>query len=142
MGCLLGVDRWLQVGHVVRIRDHTKLDVWRLSCDLVADVYRLTQRLPRSELFGLTSQMRRAAVSIPSNIAEGASRGSQKDFARYLNIAAGSAGELDTQVHIAEMLALLTPGETSLVRDEIARVRRMLVGLIRALATPDEAHRV
>jgi four helix bundle protein len=126
----------------VRIRDHTKLDVWRLSCDLVADVYRLTQRLPRSELFGLTSQMRRAAVSIPSNIAEGASRGSQKDFARYLNIAAGSAGELDTQVHIAEVLGLVTPEEANPVRDGIARVRRMLVGLIRALGTPDETHRV
>ena len=85
-------------------RPHERLDVWQDSMLLVEAIYRLTARLPDSERFGLTSQMRRAAVSIPSNIAEGAARRSTPEYLRFLSIARGSLSELDTQMTIAQRL--------------------------------------
>jgi len=77
-------------------RPHKKLDVWQIAMSLVAEVYRITETLPASERFGLTNQIRRAAVSIPSNIAEGARRNTKKEFINFLYMAQGSLGELDT----------------------------------------------
>ena len=85
-------------------RPHERLQVWRDAMALVEDVYRHTGSFPDSERFGLTSQMRRAAISIPSNIAEGAARRSTADYVRFLSIARGSLSELDTQLQIAERL--------------------------------------
>ena len=81
--------------------DHKDLEVWKKSMDLVESIYTLTQRFPEAEKFGLTSQMRRSAVSIPSNIAEGAARKGDKEFLHFLPIALGSLSELETQYLIA-----------------------------------------
>ena len=85
-------------------RLHKRLDVWQESMTLATGIYKLTESFPRSEIYGLASQMRRAAVSVPSNIAEGAARRSSKEFSQFLNVAGGSLSELDTQVEIAANL--------------------------------------
>ena len=87
---------------------HKRLKVWQKAMQLVVDVYEITQRFPQEEQFGLTSQIRRCAVSIPSNIAEGHGRGSNKELIRFLNIARGSVFELDTQLEIARQVRLLS----------------------------------
>jgi four helix bundle protein len=86
------------------MRPHEKLEVWETSVDLVIDVYRQTETFPKEEKFGLTSQIRRAAVSVPANIAEGAARQSSKEFAHFLSNAQGSASELSTELLIAQRL--------------------------------------
>nr|WP_237754239.1 four helix bundle protein [Geobacter sp. OR-1] len=85
-------------------------------------VYRITESFPKSELYGITSQMRRAAVSIPSNIAEGAARFSAKEFLQFLNIAGGSLSELDTQVEIARQLAFIGSDDLVVVGNQIQTV--------------------
>ena len=90
-------------------RPHQRLDVWRDAMDLVALVYRFTAELPAEERYGLSSQMRRAAVSVPSNIAEGAARRSAPELIRFLSIARGSLAELDTQILLVERLGLAQP---------------------------------
>ena len=87
-----------------RIRDHKDLTIWRKSLDLVVEVYRLTRSFPKEEQYGLVSQLRRAAVSIPSNIAEGHERIHRQDYVRFLSISRGSIAEVETQVLIAERL--------------------------------------
>ena len=82
-------------------RPHKNLDVWKESVALATEIYKITSNFPKSEIYGIVSQMRRAAVSVPSNIAEGAARNSDKEFAQFLNIAGGSLSELDTQVEIS-----------------------------------------
>lgn len=106
--------------------DHKKLDVWKYSMDLVVHVYKITSNFPKSEVYGLTSQMRRCAVSVPSNIAEGAARNSNKEYNRFLAIALGSLSELETQLLIAERLEY-TEGST--VFEELIKVRELLIGL-------------
>jgi four helix bundle protein len=88
-------------------RPHENLEAWRKSMALVTSVYATTRSFPKEELFGLTSQMRRAAVSIPSNIAEGAARSSRREFAQFLNVAKGSLSELETQLLISSELGFL-----------------------------------
>ncbi len=83
---------------------HEDLDVWKLSMDLVEEVYRLTKKFPSEEKFGLTDQLRRAAVSVPSNIAEGAARQSDKDNIRFLHYSLGSITEIETQLIISNRL--------------------------------------
>lgn len=92
-----------------------KMDIWNDSMELVKTIYRICKTFPTDELYGLTSQMQRAAVSVPSNIAEGSGKGSNKDFARFLSISLGSLYELETQVLIAAQLGYY-PMETA---DEI-----------------------
>jgi four helix bundle protein len=83
---------------------HEDLDVWKLSMDLVEDIYKLTYNFPSEEKFGLISQLRRAAVSVPSNIAEGAARKSDKEYIQFLYIALGSLAEIETQLLISKRL--------------------------------------
>ena len=83
---------------------HKDLDVWKLAIDFVVDIYRLTKKFPKDERYGLTSQMRRSAVSIPSNIAEGAARRTDKENIQFLHISLGSISELETQLIIADRL--------------------------------------
>jgi four helix bundle protein len=112
------------------------LKVWQKSIDLAENVYRLTAKFPNSELYGLTSQMRRAAVSIASNIAEGWGRHSRKDYSRYVQMPGGSNDELRTQIVIAERLGFGSPkliAEATTLADEIGR---MLGGLEKFLETP------
>ena len=111
--------------------DYKDLNVWKISIDLVKDIYQLTSKFPSKEKFGLISQIQRAAVSIPSNIAEGANRNSNKEFIQFLFIALGSASEVETQLIIANKL-----GYTHNINDElneITKIRKMLNALIRSL---------
>ena len=89
------------------MRPHHKLEAWSKSVDLVTEVYKETESFPKEERYGLTSQIRRAAVSIPANIAEGAGRFSQKEFAYFLSNSQGSASELETELIIAHRLGFL-----------------------------------
>ncbi|MFK7952161.1 MAG: four helix bundle protein [Ekhidna sp.] len=93
------------------MRNFRELEIWSLGKRLTTEIYQLTSDLPKSEIYGLTSQMRRAAVSIPSNIAEGCSRNSNKEFIRFLEIAIGSSFELETQLIISEELEFLSQNE-------------------------------
>jgi four helix bundle protein len=88
-------------------RGHHKLEAWKRARELVLSVYKLTQTFPREEMFGLAAQMRRAAVSIPSNIAEGAVRAGEREFAQFLNFSRGSLSELETQLLIATDLGYI-----------------------------------
>ena len=109
------------------------LRIWQEAIDLALTVYRMTTSFPKHELYGLTSQMRRAAVSIPSNIAEGKGRGSDRDFGRFLFQARGSLLELQTQVLIAHGLKYLTEEQTTSLTDETDALGRGLNGLIQAV---------
>jgi len=113
------------------MRPHKKLDVWNKAIKLVTKIYKITESYPESEKFGLVSQMRRAAVSIPSNIAEGAARKGTKEFQQFLSIAQGSAAELETQLIISAELGFLK--EDSSIFDELEDISRMLLGLSRSL---------
>jgi four helix bundle protein len=116
------------------MRDNTsgtfELEVWQLSMDLVYDVYDITNTFPQHEIYSLTNQMRRAAVSIPSNIAEGKGKVSDRDLALFLGHARGSLHELHTQVLIAKRLGYLGDARAADVVEKIAPVGRMLNGLI------------
>jgi four helix bundle protein len=106
--------------------NHKDLDLWKKSMDLVETIYKLTQVFPDSEKFGLTSQMRRAAVSIPSNIAEGAARKGDKELIHFLHIALGSLSELETQYLIAIRLAFIKNEET--IEEQMIDVKKLLLG--------------
>jgi len=115
-------------------KGHEKLEVWKSSMSLVKAIYDITARFPVEERYGLSQQMRRAAVSIPSNIAEGAARYGSKEYAHFISIARGSLAELDTQVKIAIMLGFL-PSDNSL--SELSdKVGRLLTGLHRKWKNP------
>ncbi len=89
------------------MRPHHSLDAWKRSIDFVVEVYKMTDTFPKEEKFGLTSQIRRASVSIPANIAEGAARKSDKEFLQFLSIAQGSTSEVETEILIANRLGFL-----------------------------------
>lgn len=110
---------------------HTDLDAWKLSMDLVLDIYLKTKLFPSDEKFGLTNQIRRAAVSIPSNIAEGASRNSNKEFIQFLYVSLGSASELETQFIIALKLNYISQEEYDSISDKIRIVSKLIMGLIK-----------
>jgi four helix bundle protein len=111
--------------------DYKDLEVWQKAIAVVSEIYRLTSSFPESEKFGITNQMRRAAVSIPSNIAEGSARHHVADFIHFLRIADGSAAELETQLIISEKLGFVT--DTEKLAQEIIVIRRMLAALIKSL---------
>lgn len=114
-------------------RSHKDLDVWKEGVALAAHIYEMTEDFPKSEIYGLTSQMRRAAVSIPSNIAEGAARLSHKEFLQFLSIASGSLSELDTQLDIALSIGYLTRGKRSDIDGAVESVASKLAGLARSV---------
>ncbi|MEX5444825.1 four helix bundle protein, partial [Acinetobacter schindleri] len=111
-------------------RPHERLDAWRDSMELVEMIYRLTEVFPDQERYGLTAQLRRAAVSIPSNIAEGAARRSTPDYSRFLSIARGSLSELDTQVQIAARLGYSRSEDDQSVRRQVDLVFAKLTALM------------
>lgn len=114
---------------------HYDLKVWQLAMDLVTDVYAITKLFPDSEKFGLASQMQRAAVSVPSNIAEGAGRESDADFMRFLVIARGSLSELETQVLISQRLGYVD--DVNGLLSKIKEIFMLLKGLIRKVKSSD-----
>jgi four helix bundle protein len=115
------------------MRDHTKLRAFELADEVVVLVYRATAAFPREELFGLTSQIRRAAVSVPSNIVEGCTRDSEAEYLRFLNIAFGSLRELHYQLNLSKRLGFLPNEDSSLLGLKIIETEKVLNGLICAL---------
>ena len=115
---------------------YRNLLVWQRAMDLVTDIYRFTKTFPRDEVFGLASQMRRASVSIPSNIAEGKGRHSSKELLQFLFHARGSLLELQTQVTIAERLSYLDKNEAVRLEENSATVGPLLNGMIRRFRQP------
>lgn len=109
---------------------HKDLDVWKISMDFVVDIYKLTRSFPKDEKYGLTSQLRRAAVSIPSNIAEGAGRKGGKEYIQFLYIALGSLAELDTQLILAERLGY---GDTKKQIEILNTIKSKIINLIKYL---------
>ena len=110
---------------------HYDLDAWKESRKLVSTIYRVTQTFPKEEMFGLTAQMRRASVSIPSNIAEGVARTGSREYAQFLNIARGSLSELETQLFIACDLGYLRSDDPVLAM--LRRVSRLVTALHKAI---------
>ncbi|KAF5082510.1 23S rRNA-intervening sequence protein [anaerobic digester metagenome] len=115
--------------------DHKELDAWKLSVDLSVEVYALTNPFPKEELFGLVHQLRRAAVSVPSNIAEGCARASTKETIHFLYIALGSLAELETQLLISSRLGYVEYSEV--LMGKISKVKQVILGLIRFLKNKD-----
>ncbi len=111
------------------MRDYRSLDVWKRARELVVRVYQLTESFPSEERFGLTSQMRRAAISIPSNIAEGAGRATRPDYTRFLSMAGGSLNELECHLEISSDLGFGDGSESERIRTEVAEVRAMITSL-------------
>ncbi len=112
---------------------HRDLDLWKTSIELVKVVYGVLDGFPRNEEYALSSQIRRAAVSIPSNIAEGCGRGTNKELYRFLDIASGSLAELETQIYIAKELGYIS--DSSEVDDLIVTVQKILVGFKKRIKT-------
>ena len=110
------------------MKNHMDLDVWKLSMDFVEDVYKLSSNFPKEEMYALTSQIRRAAVSIPSNIAEGASRQSSKEFVQFLYISLGSLSETETQLILSHRLRYVENIQSIL--NNAVTIKKMLNGLI------------
>jgi four helix bundle protein len=115
------------------VRTHKDLDVWKKSIEFVTEVYSVTSMFPKSEIYGLSSQIRRAAVSIPSNIAEGATRKHKTEFKQFLYVALSSAAELDTQFIIASNLGFLEKQNLEKIQNELTSICRMIQGLIKSL---------
>ena len=112
------------------MRSHKDLDVWKKSIDLVDKVYSLTRSFPKDEVYCLTNQMRRSAISIPSNISEGAARNSHKEFIQFLYIALGSLSELETQMIIAKKQNYINDIDLQI---EFDNIRKMIIGLIKSV---------
>lgn len=112
---------------------YKELIVWEKSMKIVESIYKLTEALPKAETYGLTSQIRRSAVSIPSNIAEGSMRGTRKDYRSFLVIARGSAAELRTQIEITFRLKYLNQDLYSKIDDEIEQIIKILNTMTRKL---------
>jgi len=113
------------------MRPHERLTLWKRAVDFVVKLYKVTNKFPKEEKFGLTSQIRRAAVSVPANIAEGAGRQSDKEFLHFLSNAQGSASELATELLIAYRLGYISSAEFGDTNNELDDIGRMIVGLAR-----------
>jgi four helix bundle protein len=114
-------------------RSYRDLEVWKLSIDFVKKVYQVTHNFPASENYGLINQIRRAAVSIPSNIAEGQGRNSAKEFKQFLAISLGSLAELETQLIIAKEIEYLTQNGLDALLSPLDRIRKMIKGLSKGI---------
>jgi len=112
------------------MKTHKDLDVWKLSIDFVTDIYKVTSSFPKEDQFGLTNQIRRAAVSVPSNIAEGAARNSDKEYLRFLYISLGSIQEIDTQLLIALNLDFISSSDFDNLIIQLEQIAKMLIRLI------------
>ncbi len=119
------------------MKGHHKLKIWNQSIQLVTKIYKLTESFPNHELYGLTSQIRKSAVSIPSNIAEGAARNSTKEYINFLSIAQGSCSELETQLIIGKNLRyeldVESPDNIETILEELNEISMMITGLKKSL---------
>ncbi len=114
-------------------KPHKRLKIWEAGMELVAMVYKLTQGFPSYEQYGLTGQIRRSAVSIPANIAEGAARQTKKEFMQFLHISQGSLSELDTLIELARGLRYLTQEAWKSIDSQLIQIDKMITGLIKQL---------
>ena len=117
----------------MNLKSYRDLEVWQKSMDLVVECYQITKKFPKSEIYGLTSQLRRAAVSIPANIAEGRERQHTKEFIQHLSIAYGSLAELETHILIGQRLNYLDSTQEKQLLEKTAEIGRMINGLRRSL---------
>lgn len=115
------------------MKTHQDLDVWKKAISLVTDIYKATESFPKVEQYGLTNQIRRSAVSIPSNIAEGAARASSKEFSQFLSIALGSVSELETQLIVSNNLNFIEKFHFEEILNRIVTIRKMIIGLKKTL---------
>ncbi|MBN2275634.1 MAG: four helix bundle protein [Bacteroidales bacterium] len=113
---------------------HKSLIVWQKSISFVITIYNLTKSFPRNEMYGIVSQIRRAAVSIPSNIAEGCARRNTREYIQFLYVSLGSAAEIETHLIISSNLNFIIKGETERLHNELEEILRMLTGLIKSLS--------
>lgn len=114
-------------------KPHKKLDAWKESVTLVTLVYELTRQFPQNEVFGLISQLRRAVISIPGNVAEGAARQTRREFVQFLYIARGSLSEVDTYIEIARKLGYIEKESIFMVDQKLMDVDKIITGLIQAV---------
>ena len=117
----------------MNIQSYRNLKVWQKAMDLVVDCYHMTSQFPKFEVYGLASQLQRAAVSVPANIAEGRSLPYTKEFIRHLSIAYGSLAELETHILLSERLRYLPREQSTMLQDQSAEVARMINGLRKSL---------
>ncbi|AEI15382.1 S23 ribosomal protein [Flexistipes sinusarabici DSM 4947] len=110
-------------------KPHKKLKAWQKSVEFSVKIYEITENFPKSELYGLTNQLRRAAISVPSNIAEGAARNSIKEKAQFYNIARGSISEIDTQIEIASRLGFIDESDKHIMISNLTEIDKLLYGL-------------
>lgn len=110
-----------------------KLKIWKDSIELATEIYNLTNQYPKSEMYGITSQIRRSVVSISSNIAEGAGRQSQKEFVQFLNIAKGSCYELETQLFISKNIKYLSEADFQNLEIKLVKIEKMIYALIKKI---------
>ncbi len=115
------------------MKNFKNLKIWQNGIEMVVEVYQITETFPKEEVYGLTGQIKRSAVSIPSNIAEGAGRGSNKDFNRFLDVALGSSFELETQLIIANKLEFLNDTDFDKLNQQIDEEQKMIIGLQKSL---------
>ena len=120
--------------NVQKSRSYQDLEVWKLSINFVKEIYRLTEKFPPIEIYGLTNQIRRSVVSIPFNIAEGQGRSSAKEFRQFLAIALGSLAEIETQLIITREINFLGSEETEPLLLTIDRIRKMIKALSKSIA--------
>ncbi len=113
-------------------KPHRKLRAWQIGMEIAEDVYRITKTFPGEELYGLVSQMRRCAVSIPSNLAEGAARNSIREFINFLYISLGSVSELDTQLELSRRFGYISASDWSSLNQKLQEADRVIIGLIKA----------
>jgi four helix bundle protein len=115
------------------VKNHKDLRIWRLSRQLVSDIYGHTARFPKDELYALTNQMRRAAISVGSNIAEGAARSTTKEYIWFLYVSTGSLSELETQVVLSKDLGYLNGSEAQQIMDSLVSLRKQILSTIKSL---------
>ncbi|MFV0591392.1 MAG: four helix bundle protein [Draconibacterium sp.] len=115
------------------MKNFKNLKVWKKGVDLVVDIYKYTENFPKEEMYGLTGQIKRSAISIPSNIAEGAGRNSDKDFNRFLDVALGSSFELETQLIIVNKLNFLNDERFNQLDNQLDEEQKMIIGLQKSL---------
>lgn len=118
---------------MAEIKTHKDLLVWKKSIDLVEQIYKFTKQFPKEELYGITNQMRRCAVSIPANIAKGSGRKNKAEFIQFLHIALGSASELETHLIISQRLGFLSSNSYDEIMNALNEIIKMICGLINSL---------
>ena len=115
------------------IETYRDLDIWKKGIEVVKDVYKLTEKFPKQEAYGLVSQMRRSAISIPSNVAEGFKRYHNKEYKQFLHMSLGSCAELETQITIAKELKYIQKSEEVILLEKLDHIGRMITSLLKKL---------